>query len=174
MRNETTKTKIYEFFNALGASVGGPGKIYLTGGSTALLYGWRETTVDIDLKPDPEPVRFFESIAELKEKLNVNLELASPDQFIPELPGWRDRSRFIGRYGKIDFYHYDFYAQALCKLERGHARDITDVEAMLKEGLIEKNQLAELFQAIYSELIRYPAIDEITYAGVVEQFCQND
>lgn len=171
MRDETNKAKIHEFFQALGSSVAGEGKIYLTGGATALLYGWRETTVDIDLKPDPKPPRFFEAIAELKEKLNVNLELASPDQFIPELPGWRERSQFIGRYGTVDFYHYDFYAQALSKLERGHGRDRIDVTSMLSEGLINKKRMAELFQAIRPRLIRYPSIDEPSYAATVEEFC---
>jgi hypothetical protein len=31
------------------------GRIYLTGGATALLYGWRSTTIDVDLKANPEP-----------------------------------------------------------------------------------------------------------------------
>ena len=89
-------------------------------------------TVDIDLKPDPEPLGFFGAIAELKKKLDVNVELASPDDFIPELPGWCERSQFIGRFGKLDFFHYDFYAQAVSELERGHARDILDVRTMLE------------------------------------------
>ena len=30
-----------------------------------------------------------------KDTLDVNVELAAPDQFIPALPGWRERSEFI-------------------------------------------------------------------------------
>jgi hypothetical protein len=172
MRPEADKTKIQEFLVALGSRVHGLGKIYLTGGATALLHGWREMTVDIDLKPDPEPPGLFEAIAELKEKLNVNLELASPDDFIPELPDWRERSEFIGRFGKLDFFHYDFYAQALSKLERGHARDLSDVSAMLERGLITKNRLHELFQEIRPRLIRYPAIDEPSFSVAIEEFCR--
>jgi hypothetical protein len=55
-----------------------------------------------------------------------NIELAAPDDFIPPLPGWEEWSIFIARRGKIDFYHYDLYAQALAKIERGHARDLAD------------------------------------------------
>lgn len=40
------------------------------------------------------------------------------DDFIPSLPGWRDRSVFIARHGAVDFYHYDCSAQALAKVER--------------------------------------------------------
>ena len=174
MRAEANKSKVQEFLAALGACVRGPGKIYLTGGATALLFGWRDMTVDIDIKPDPEPAGLFEAIAELKEKLDVNLELASPDHFIPELPGWRERSEFIGRFGQLDFYHYDFFAQALSKIERGHARDILDVAAMLDRRLITKSRLRELFQEILPLLIRYPAIDEPSFTAAVEEFCRGD
>ena len=61
----------------------------------------------------------------------MNIELAAPDQFIPELPEWRDRSQFIESIGKVDFYHYDFYSQALAKLERGHDRDLKDVTYLI-------------------------------------------
>jgi hypothetical protein len=52
MRSETDKAKLQAFMAALGRRVRGPGRIYLTGGATAVLYGWRPMTIDIDLKPD--------------------------------------------------------------------------------------------------------------------------
>jgi hypothetical protein len=51
----------------------------------------------------------------LKSELDLNVELASPADFIPPLPGWRERSRLIAREGALTFFHYDFYAQALAK-----------------------------------------------------------
>ncbi|MDQ7828028.1 MAG: hypothetical protein QN122_05460 [Armatimonadota bacterium] len=30
-----------------------PARVYFTGGATALLYGWRETTLDVDVKLVP-------------------------------------------------------------------------------------------------------------------------
>lgn len=59
MREETDRPKLERFMAALGASVRGEGRIYLTGGATALLIGWRNSTIDIDIKPDPEPSGFF-------------------------------------------------------------------------------------------------------------------
>jgi len=53
-----------------------------------------------------------------------------PPDFIPELPGWRERSRFAFTEGKVDVYHFDAYSQALAKLERGLERDLLDVRAM--------------------------------------------
>lgn len=157
--------------SAMGRLTSGPGCIYLTGGATALLHGWRPMTVDVDLKGDPEPRRYFESIATLKEELSLNIELASPSDFIPALPGWRERSLFIARHGQLDFYHYDPYSQALSKLERAHSRDLSDVEAMLHDGLIAKAPLLDFFSHIEPELIRYPALDPGSFRQAVERFC---
>ena len=88
----------------------------------------------------------------------------------PALPGWRERSQHIQRVGEVDFFHYDAYAQALAKLERGHARDLADAEAMVSRGLITPARLWELFEAIRPELIRYPAIDAESFAGAVRAF----
>ena len=107
----------------------------------------------------------------LKEELELelNVELAAPSDFIPELPGWRDRSRFIQREGSVDFFHYDLYSQALSKIERGHAQDRQDVRAMLERGLIEEDTAAELFGRIEPELYRYPAINPVSFRRQVEQ-----
>ncbi len=156
---------------ALGKAVKSPGRIYLTGGATALLHGWRTNTIDVDLKADPEPQGFFEAIAILKDSLDVNVELAAPDQFIPELPGWRERSLFIAQHGPIEFRHYDLYSQALAKIERGHERDRADVSAMFQRQLIAKDRLWELFQAIEAVLIRYPAITASEFRHSVEKIC---
>lgn len=172
MRAETNALKLRQFMTALGERVRGAGRIYLTGGATALLWGWRDATVDVDLKPDPEPPGLFEAIAALKDELDLNVELASPDQFIPPLPGWRERSVFIARHGPVEFFHYDPYSQALAKLQRGHGRDLRDVQAMLREGWIQRDRLRELFTAIEPELVRYPGLDGATFRATVENFCR--
>lgn len=156
----------------LGRAARGAGCVYLTGGATALLHGWRGSTVDVDLKADPEPAGLFEAIAKLKETLDVNVELAAPDQFIPEVPGWRERSPLIERHGPVEFRHYDFYSQALAKLQRDHDRDRTDVEAMVAAGLVRPARLRELFAAIEPALIRHPAISPPEFRTAVENFCE--
>lgn len=156
---------------ALGDRVRGEGRIYLTGGATALLYGWRETTIDIDLKPDPEPAGLFEAIAAIKDALDVNVELASPDDFIPAVPGWRERSIHIARHGLLDFFHYDPYGQALSKLQRRHDRDLVDVWALRERGVIDAERLRAMFALIEPDLIRYPAIDPGSFQESVRRFC---
>ena len=171
MRQETDKQRLEAFMRALGDRVTGAGRIYFAGGATALLYGWRTATIDIDLKADPEPPGLFEAIAVLKDEFEVNVELASPDDFIPAVPGWRDRSIFIAREGAVDFFHYDPYGQALSKLQRRHDRDLSDVRFLLKLGLIRADKLREMFASIEALLIRYPAIDSRSFRKAVIDFC---
>jgi len=174
MRPPVDIARLNSFMAAMGRETKGPGSIYLTGGATALLHGWRVMTVDVDIKADPEPSGFFESIATIKDELSLNIELASPSDFIPEVPDWRDRCLFIARHGLLDFYHYDPYSQALSKLERGHSRDLADVGAMLRDGLIKKPFLLLLFQKIEPLLIRYPSLDPLSFREIVENFCNRE
>lgn len=171
MRSESDKQRIERFMIALGARVRGPGRIYFTGGTTAVLHAWREMTVDIDLKADPEPAGLFEAIASLKDELDVNIELASPEDFIPAVPGWRERSLFIVRHGALDFFHYDPCSQALAKLQRGYDRDMSDVKAMVENGLVTGEKLREMFALVEPDLIRYPAIDPASFREAVLRFC---
>jgi len=170
MRPPVTGAKIEKLMSALGQEVTGPGTVFFTGGVTALLHGWRDTTIDIDLKAMPEPSGFFQALALLKEREAVNIKLASPDDFIPEIPGWRERSLFIDRRGIVDFYHYDPYAQTLAKIERGHTRDLADAESMVAAGLVDRAKLLKLFAQIESGLIRYPAVDAQVFRRKVESF----
>jgi hypothetical protein len=91
----------------LAAAARSPGKVYFTGGATALLLGFREQTIDIDLKLDPEPAGAFEAIAALKDRLQLNVKLASPADFIPATDDWRERSRPVASIGCVEFFHYD-------------------------------------------------------------------
>ena len=62
-------------------------RVYLTGGACAVLQGWRDSTLDVDLKLVPDSDALLQAIPRLKESLEINVELAAPDQFIPEVPG---------------------------------------------------------------------------------------
>ncbi len=174
MRSPVDAARIHRLMRELGRRAEGPGQIYLVGGASALLQGWRSSTVDVDLKLDPEPAGIFEAIARLKTTLDVNIELAAPDQFIPVLPDWRERSAFIDRYGEVEFFHYDFRAQALAKLARGHDRDLGDVRAILQLGLVSREDLAEAFESIRSRLIRFPSLDAAAFEKRVRGFLEAD
>ena len=166
-REPSNSRKVHDFLKFFGAHAQG-GRVYLTGGSSAVIVGWRDLTVDVGLNLDPEPAGAFGCIARAKELLDMNVELAAPDDFIPALPEWRERSQLIVRHGTTDFFHYDFYAQALAKIARGYGPDRSDVEAMYRLELIEPDTLIALFEAIEPDLERYPAIDPLRFREKVD------
>jgi hypothetical protein len=169
MRRPVDEERVRDFLRALAAASDSDARVYLTGGATAVLYGWRSSTKDVDLKIVPENDAILRAIPRLKEELEINVELASPDDFIPELPDWQERSPFIERKGGLSFHHYDLYAQALAKIERDHPTDRQDVKEMVARGLIEPAELRRLFLAIEPRLYRYPAIDPKSFRRAVEE-----
>jgi hypothetical protein len=169
MRRPVDRERVLGFLRALGAEAEGETRLYLTGGATAVLLGWRASTIDLDIKLEPEADRLLRAIPPLKERLEMNVELASPGDFIPELPGWRERSSFIAREGSLSCYHYDLAAQALAKIERGHAQDLDDLREMLARGLVTPEDLRRRFAQIEPQLHRYPAIDPASFRRAVER-----
>ena len=109
------------------------------------------------------------SLPRLKRELGVNLELASPVDFLPELPGWRDRSPFVEQVGPLTVRQFDPYAQALAKLERGFAQDLADVGAMVDLGLVVPAELARLLSAIEDQFFRFPSVDPGSLRAAVDR-----
>lgn len=169
MRELADAERIRRFMRALGRAADTDGACYLTGGATAVLLGWRRSTIDVDVLLEPESDRLLRAIRRLKDELRINVELASPADFVPVPPGWEDRSLFAAREGKLSFYHFDPYAQALAKLERGHAQDLGDVRALADRGLVDPARARAYFEQIEPLLFRFPAIDPRAFRQRVEE-----
>ena len=159
MRREADQQRINRLLRELGRLTVEPTTLYLVGGATAVLAGWRDTTIDVDMRVEPERDTLLRALPELKERLSINIELASPIDFLPELPGWRERSPYVDQIGVLTVRHFDLYSQALAKLERGIGPDLDDVRAMVGSGAVEAGRLRELFSAVADQLYRFPAVD---------------
>jgi hypothetical protein len=168
MRPPVDDGRIRALARELGRVARSPVRIYLTGGSTAVLEGWREATIDVDLRFEPEDDDLLRALPALKERLQVNIELVSPPDFIPELPGWRERSPLVFSEGRVEVRHFDLYSQALSKIERGFDQDLADVHTMIALGLVEPARMRELYEGIDSEMYRYPAIDPAAFRRKLE------
>jgi hypothetical protein len=101
MRALADADRIRRFMRELGEASAEPARVYFTGGATAVLLGWRSSTIDVDLKIVPEHDALFRAIPRLKDALQINVELAAPSDFIPVRPGWEDRSRFVAMEGRV-------------------------------------------------------------------------
>lgn len=169
MRALADRERIQRLMEAFGRAARGDVRVYLVGGATAVLLGWRATTIDVDLVMRPEDDTLLRAIPQLKEALQLNVELASPLDFIPVPPGWEDRGNFVAQTGRVGFFHFDLYAQALAKVERGHRQDLADVHEMVGRGLIDRGRALEYFARVEPELYRFPAIDAPTFRRAVEE-----
>ena len=158
MRPPVDEAAIRTLARELGRTARVPVRIYLTGGATAVIEGWRVATIDVDMRFEPEADELLRALPALKDRLGINIELASPPDFIPELPGWRERSPHVLSEGRVDVHQFDLYSQALSKIERGFEQDLADVRQMIERGHVEPARLRELFDAIAPEMYRYPAI----------------
>lgn len=168
MRALVDAARLREFMRALGRDATDQARVYFTGGATAVLHGWRDSTIDVDLKLVPDHDAVLRAIPALKERLSMNIELAAPDDFIPVRSGWEARSAFIAQEGRLAFHHFDLVAQALAKIERGHRQDTDDVQQMLSRGLVTTADLQAAFAAIEGSLYRYPALDPPAFRRAVD------
>lgn len=168
MRLPAERERIQRLMEAFARAASKRVRVYFVGGTTAVLMGWRESTIDVDFVMRPDDDAVMRAIPELKERLQINVELASPLDFIPVPAGWEDRGAFIAQLGRVTFHHFDLYAQALAKVERGHEQDLADVRAMLERNLVEPSRALEYFERVEPQLYRFPAIDPAHFRQAVE------
>jgi len=122
MRGLADAERLRRFLEELAREAEADVAVHLTGGATAVLLGWRKSTIDADILMVPEQDSLYRALPRLKEELQLNVEIASPAHFIPELPEWQERSLLIEHMGRVSYYHYDPYSQALASWSAGTPR----------------------------------------------------
>jgi hypothetical protein len=148
---------------------GGTFRVYLVGGGTAVYAGWRDSSIDVDLFSDDEEV--FRDIQDIKERLNVNIEFARPEHFVPPLDGSAERHLLIESHGGVSFYHYDPYAQVLSKVVRGFERDLEDARRFVLSGMVDPIRLRSLVEEIpEAAWAKYPNLTNSAVRAAVEVF----
>lgn len=69
MRPNVDQEKIKRLMQALGREASGSGCIYFTGGASALLIGWRSSTVDVDICLEERTPRYFSGNCQAKARI---------------------------------------------------------------------------------------------------------
>jgi hypothetical protein len=155
MRPPVDRQRILHFLHHLGQRFRRPGRVYLVGGTTLVFEGFRTQTLDVDLTfevAQQDHGEFIRAVRGLKDELAINVEEASPDDFIPLPEGYQDRAKFVGRFGSLDVYHFDVYSVALSKIERGRDADFADVLALLEAGWLDFETLKRFFVEILPQV----------------------
>lgn len=171
VRRELTREGLRELMAELARNAprGESFRVYVVGGGTAVLSGWRSSTIDADLHAERDEV--FRDIQGIKDRLGLNIELVRPEHFVPALAGSDDRHLFIDRVGEIDFYHYDPYAQLLSKIVRGFRKDLLDAGNFVESGMVAPRRFQELVRGIPdSAFARYPNLSRDAVLTAVEDF----
>lgn len=171
MREQVTRERMVLLMKELArrAPRRGAYRVYFVGGGTAVYLGWRRSSIDVDLYSDREVV--FRDIQEIKERLNINIEFARPEDFVPPLPGTAGRHVFIDTVGAITFYHYDPYAQLFSKVARGFQRDLEDAREFIRSGLVDPRKLRSLLATIpNSAFAKYPSLSRDGIENAIATF----
>ena len=155
------------FLQRIGRCFHFPARLHLVGGSSLLLVAGKTSTFDIDVQFSTTPehhAEFIRCLRTVSREMGILVELASPEQFIPLPAGFQERCQFIGRYGSLDVFHFDFYSIALAKIHRGNEKDFDDVVRMIETGLISITALASYLEQILPDYEFYqPSADPATF-----------
>jgi hypothetical protein len=139
---------------ALGRRLRRPVRFYLVGGAVVVDLGLRGSTLDIDYVADSDDPAALEdlerSIRELKDELDVNVEPASPADFLPIPRSVLDRSRFVARHGKMDVYYYHLPSLVIAKVARGFELDLADAEQLVRTGQVNWHDIEATWREIRS------------------------
>jgi hypothetical protein len=93
VREAVSLSRLQVFLKELSRAAREPTRLYLTGGASQLVRGLRESTVVVDLTFEPESDDVLRSVVALKERLNLNVELALTKAARRLLPEGRRRTR---------------------------------------------------------------------------------
>jgi hypothetical protein len=149
-REDVTSQRIERFLRGLGRRYHGTGRLYLAGGAQMVYAGFRAQTeaIDYTIRLESDHQQFVAAVRSLIRDLNLSVEPAFPGDFIPLPRGWEERSRFVGRYGRLDVFVFDPISTALAKIERGSTRDIQDALALVQRGYVDMSLLTAAFEEI--------------------------
>jgi len=171
VRRSLTRKGLHDLMKELARSAPRRGsyRVFFVGGGTAVLEGWRASTIDADLYSDKDEI--FHDVQGIKERLKLNIEFARPEDFVPALAGSESRHVFIETVGKVSFYHYDPCAQLLSKVVRGFNRDMQDASSFVTSGMVDPERFRSLVNGIpdaaYS---KYPALSRRAVLEAVDDF----
>jgi hypothetical protein len=156
MRQNVGRQEIEQFLIQVGRTRQ-PGRLYLTGGAALVHRGIRPgQTLDIDIRITIDPANLAAQIAQLKQKMNINVEFASPGDFIPLPSQWETRSTFIKRYDQVDAFYLDWYSIALFKMQWANRQDVVDVQLLTRQGFVDVTELDLLDQDVLNKIGRPP------------------
>lgn len=154
MRQRVDRARLRQFLRALGRRVRRPVRFYLVGGTVLIDLDLRATTLDVDFVAEADDPRALaeleQAIRGLKEELDINVEPASPADFLPIPPTALARSRYVDRFGPLSVYYYDIASLVIAKAARALERDLDDVERLVHAGEVDWQDVEDTWREVRS------------------------
>jgi hypothetical protein len=156
-----TRADIEAFLDFLGKSFHKAGRLYLAWGAALVHMGIRQgATMDIDVAIEAsDEDEMVTAIRRIVEQMQINVEFASPGDFIPLPTQWMSQAHYVGRYGEVDVFYFDFYSLALSKISRGNDRDLIDVKLLLQQKVITLEELDAAYREVLPRMGKRPYIN---------------
>ena len=165
-------SEITTLLQTLGENIPTPAQLILVGGSALALLGSPRPTLDLDfLGDDLAPTVVHQWIMEAARVLNVYAEPVPLERFIPLPEGSRERTLYMGQFGKLEVYVADPYSIALSKLDRGFDTDLDDIVFLLRRRLIVWTELEDMVHTSLSQARGFDLdpVQMLAHLNVVQQ-----
>jgi hypothetical protein len=153
-----SRVNIEQFLQLLGAQFQQPSNLYLTGNAVPVHLGLRAGTTNIlqlVVETDDE-ARMSAVISRCAEAVHLNVEFASPEDLLPIPWTWQDTSQYIGPYGYIDAFYFDFVSLALGKIAQGGEADLQDAWLLVQHKVVSLHELDNAYLDIQPRMGKKP------------------
>jgi len=141
---EIAATEILEFVERLGGRYSGSATLLLLGGSALCLLGNPRRTLDIDYLaegPLDQVAELQATVDTVAAEMKLEVEVVPLGEFIPLPDGAESRHRQVGQFGGLSVCVFDPYSIALSKIDRGFEADLQDVVFLIRQGIVNLEQL---------------------------------
>jgi len=158
LRPALSREQIDVFLRRLAQDFRQPIKLYLVGGTSYVYEGFLQHTLDIDFALEmasSDRIQLIRTLLDISYQLEVVTDEVSPADFIVLPAGYEKRHEFIGRFGQLEVFHYDWYSTALSKTMRGQRQDFADVITVLKSQRVTWSRLEKMYLEVLPFLGRH-------------------
>jgi hypothetical protein len=158
MGDVASQANIEQFLQILGLTFQQPSNLYLTGDAVLVHLGLRAgTSPTLGLVVEAtEEEAMTAAIQRSAERVHLTVAFTSPEDFIPIPWTWQDRSQYVGPYGYIDVFYFDYISLGLSKIAQGSEQDLNDVWLLVRQKLLSLHDLDNAYLEIQPRMGRKP------------------
>jgi hypothetical protein len=153
-----SQANIEQFLQILAATFQQPSNLYLTGDAVLVHLGLRSstsTTLSVLIEAADEE-KMSHAIRRSAERVHLTAAFSSPEDTIPIPWTWQDHAPYVGPYGYIDVFYFDYISLALSKIAQGSERDLNDVWLLVRQRLLSLHALDNAYLEIQPRMGRKP------------------